>query len=209
MNTRWLIVGLGNPGKRYDRTWHNVGRMGVELLAKRHGVTMRRHRFGGVTGEGVIEGQRVLLLQPDTYMNRSGESLIKAMSFYQIPPEHLIVLYDDYDLPLGRIRIRETGSAGSHNGMKSAIQHLKTQQFWRVRVGIGPRPAGDIVDFVLDKIGRSKEPQVFNALEDAIEATELILRGEHQVAQERFNKKGSVREANGASSPDESEGDLC
>ncbi len=190
MDDRWLIVGLGNPGRRYDGTWHNIGRMGVDVLAKRHRIAMRRRRFGGVTGEGRIAGQRVLLLQPNTYMNRSGESLVRAVSFYKIPTDRVIVLYDDYDIPLRRIRIRETGSAGSHNGMKSVINHLKDQRFWRVRIGIGPRPAGDVVAFVLDKIGRGEERDVARSLEDAADATELILRGEHQVAQERFNKKG-------------------
>ncbi|HHW93514.1 MAG TPA: aminoacyl-tRNA hydrolase [Clostridiaceae bacterium] len=191
MDDLWLIVGLGNPGRRYDKTWHNVGRMGVDLLAKRHRIAMRRRRFGGVTGEGRIAGQRVLLLQPNTYMNRSGESLIRAVSFYKIPIERIIVLYDDYDIPLRRIRIRKTGSAGSHNGMKSIINHLKDQRFWRVRIGIGPRPAGDIVAFVLDKIGSGEEYDVARSLEDAADATELILRGEDQIAQERFNKKGT------------------
>lgn len=191
MDGRWLIVGLGNPGRRYDRTWHNVGRMAVDLIAKRHGITLRRRRFGGVTGEGRIAGQRVLLLQPNTYMNLSGESLIRAVSFYKIPTDRIIVLYDDYDIPLRRIRIRESGSAGSHNGMKSIINHLKDQHFWRVRIGIGPRPAGDIVAFVLDKIGRREEQDVARSLEDAADATELILRGEHQVAQERFNRRSS------------------
>lgn len=191
MDSLWLIVGLGNPGRRYDRTWHNVGRMGVDVLAKRHRIAMGRRRFGGVTGEGVIAGQRVLLLQPDTYMNLSGESLMRAMSFYKILPDHIVVLYDDFDIPLRRIRIRETGSAGTHNGMKSIISHLKDHHFWRVRIGIGPRPEGDTVAFVLGKIGRSAERFVLEALEDAADATELILRGEHQVAQERFNKKSS------------------
>jgi len=192
MDSLWLIVGLGNPGRRYNKTWHNLGRMGVDVLAKRHQIAMRRRRFGGVTGEGRIAGQSVLLLQPDTYMNRSGESLMRAMSFYKIPNERIIVLYDDYDIPLSRIRIRETGSAGTHNGMKSIIGHLKDHHFWRVRIGIGPRPAGDTVAFVLDKIGRSAERIVAEVLEDAADATELILRGEHQVAQERFNKKGPL-----------------
>lgn len=192
MDNLWLIVGLGNPGRRYNKTWHNLGRMGVDVLAKRHQIAMRRRRFGGVTGEGRIADQRVLLLQPDTYMNRSGESLMRAMSFYKIPNERIVILYDDYDIPLSRIRIRETGSAGTHNGMKSIIDHLKDHHFWRVRIGIGPRPAGDTVAFVLDKIGRSAERIVAEVLEDAADATELILRGEHQVAQERFNKKGPL-----------------
>ncbi len=191
MEGLWLIVGLGNPGRRYDKTWHNVGRMCIDVLAKRHRIAMRRRRFGGITGEGLIAGRRVLLLQPDTYMNRSGESLLRAASYYKITPDRIIVLYDDYDIPLSRIRIRESGSAGTHNGMKSIISHLKDQRFWRVRIGIGPRPAGDVVAFVLDKIGRDDARDVAQSLEDAADATEMILRGESQAAQERFNKKRS------------------
>lgn len=187
---QWLVVGLGNPGKAYEETWHNVGRMAVDQLAHRHGLTVKRRRFRALTGDGLIEGQKVRLLQPNTYMNRSGESLVRAMAFEKIPPDHVIVLYDDFDLPLGRIRIRDQGSGGSHKGMKSILDHLKNDHFLRVRIGIGPPPPGDIVAFVLSKIPGQARADLDLAIQDACQAVELILCGQVQTAQETFNKKG-------------------
>jgi len=185
---KWLIVGLGNPGKRYDRTWHNAGRMAVETLSLRHGISIKRRRFRGLTGDGVIHGKKVRLLLPNTYMNLSGESVIRAMTFEKIAPERIIVVYDDFDLSLGRIRIRTQGSAGSHNGMKSLLQHLKSDRFPRIRIGIGP-PVGDVIQFVLSKIPESKEEALTWAIDDACEAIELLIDDRLQEAQERFNKK--------------------
>ena len=184
----WLIVGLGNPGKRYDRTWHNAGRMAVEALALRHGISIKRRRFRALTGDGVIHGKKIRLLLPNTYMNLSGESVIRAMTFEKIAPERIIVVYDDFDLSLGRIRIRTQGSAGSHNGMKSLLQHIKSDRFPRIRIGIGP-PVGDVIQFVLSKIPESKEEALTWAIDDACEAIELLLDDRLQEAQERYNKK--------------------
>lgn len=184
----WLIVGLGNPGKRYDRTWHNAGRMAVEALALRHGISIKRRRFRALTGDGVIHGKKIRLLLPNTYMNLSGESVIRAMTFEKIAPERIIVVYDDFDLSLGRIRIRTQGSAGSHNGMKSLLQHLKSDRFPRIRIGIGP-PVGDVIQFVLSKIPESKEEALTWAIDDACEAIELLIDDRLQEAQERYNKK--------------------
>ena len=185
---KWLIVGLGNPGKRYDRTWHNAGRMAVETLSLRHGISIKRRRFRGLTGDGVIHGKKVRLLLPNTYMNLSGESVIRAMTFEKIAPERIIVVYDDFDLSLGRIRIRTQGSAGSHNGMKSLLQHLKSDRFPRIRIGIGP-PVGDVIQFVLSKIPESKEEALTWAIDDACEAIDLLIDDRLQEAQERYNKK--------------------
>ncbi|MCK9350317.1 MAG: aminoacyl-tRNA hydrolase [Clostridiales bacterium] len=184
----WLIVGLGNPGKRYDRTWHNAGRMAVEALALRHGISIKRRRFRALTGDGVIHGKKIRLLLPNTYMNLSGESVIRAMTFEKIAPERIIVVYDDFDLSLGRIRIRTQGSAGSHNGMKSLLQHIKSDRFPRIRIGIGP-PVGDVIQFVLSKIPESKEEALTWAIDDACEAIELLIDDRLQEAQERYNKK--------------------
>lgn len=184
----WLIVGLGNPGKRYNRTWHNAGRMAVEALALRHGISIKRRRFRALTGDGVIHGKKIRLLLPNTYMNLSGESVIRAMTFEKIAPERIIVVYDDFDLSLGRIRIRTQGSAGSHNGMKSLLQHIKSDRFPRIRIGIGP-PVGDVIQFVLSKIPESKEEALTWAIDDACEAIELLLDDRLQEAQERYNKK--------------------
>ena len=187
---QWLVVGLGNPGKAYEETWHNVGRMAVDQLARRHGLAIKRRRFRALTGDGLIEGHKVRLLQPNTYMNQSGESLVRAMAFEKIPPDHIIVLYDDFDLPLGRIRIRDQGSGGSHKGMKSILDHLKNDHFLRVRIGIGPPPPGDIVQFVLSKIPGQARDALDLAIQDACQAVELIVCGQVQTAQETFNKKG-------------------
>ena len=185
---KWLIVGLGNPGKRYDRTWHNAGRMAGEALALRHGISIKRRRFRALTGDGVIHGKKIRLLLPNTYMNLSGESVIRAMTFEKIAPERIIVVYDDFDLSLGRIRIRTQGSAGSHNGMKSLLQHIKSDRFPRIRIGIGP-PVGDVIQFVLSKIPESKEEALTWAIDDACEAIELLIDDRLQEAQERYNKK--------------------
>lgn len=186
----WLVVGLGNPGKRYEETWHNVGWMALDKLAHRHGISVKRRRFRGLTGEGRIAEKKVRLLKPGTYMNLSGESLVRAMAFEKISPDRLIVLYDDFDLPLGRIRIRDQGSGGSHKGMRSILNHLKDDRFFRVRIGIGPPPPGDIVDFVLSRIPAKAGPLLDPAILDACDAVELIIQGQLQEAQERFNKKG-------------------
>ena len=186
----WLVVGLGNPGKTYDRTWHNVGRMAVDRLAQSHGIPVKRRRFRGLTGDGLIGGTRVRFLQPNTYMNLSGESLVRAMAFEKIPVSRIIILYDDFDLPLGRIRIRDQGSGGSHKGMKSILNHLKNDHFLRIRIGIGHTPPGDIIDIVLSKIPNQATAQLDLAIEDACQAVELIISGQLQAAQEAYNKKG-------------------
>ena len=187
----WLIVGLGNPGKDYEETWHNAGRMAVEALASRHGIKIKRRRFRGLTGQGRIHDSQVRLLLPNTYMNLSGDSLIRAMAYEKISPDRLIVLYDDFDLPLGRIRIRDQGSAGSHKGMKSVLSHLKEKPFIRIRIGIGPILGPDTIKFVLSRIPASSRSVLDTALSDAGDAVELIVGGQQQKAQEQYNKKGS------------------
>ncbi|MGI6157379.1 MAG: aminoacyl-tRNA hydrolase [Saccharofermentanales bacterium] len=186
----WLIVGLGNPGPRYEKTWHNVGRMAVERFAEQHAIPIRRHRFRGLTGTGRVDGERVRLLLPNTYMNRSGESVARAANFERTPLDRIIIVYDDFDLPLGRLRIREQGSAGSHNGMKSVIQHLQSQDFPRVRIGIGAPPSDDTIAFVLSKISRRQEAVLEEALDDASDALTRIVTGHLQSAQERYNHRG-------------------
>ncbi|HPX93869.1 MAG TPA: aminoacyl-tRNA hydrolase [Bacillota bacterium] len=185
----WLVAGLGNPGKHYDGTWHNAGRMAGEMLALRHGIRIKRRRFRGLTGEGFIDGHKVRVLLPNTFMNLSGDSLSRAMAYEGICPDRLIVLYDDFDLPLGRIRIRDQGSAGSHKGMKSILSYLPNSSFIRIRIGIGPIQGQDAAAFVLSKIPSSARAQLEAALADACDAVELIVRGQQQKAQEQYNKK--------------------
>lgn len=187
---RWLVVGLGNPGAGYADTWHNMGRIAVSVLAERHGLLLSKRRFQGITAEGRISSERVLLLQPETFMNLSGNSVASAMAYYDIAPERLIVLYDDFDLPLGYLRIRNQGSAGGHNGIKSILNHVRDEHFLRIRIGIGPVRGGDSVAFVLSRFPNEDKETVSDALSDAADAVELLLAGEVQRAMERFNRKG-------------------
>ncbi|NLZ66785.1 MAG: aminoacyl-tRNA hydrolase [Clostridiaceae bacterium] len=186
---RWLIVGLGNPGARYEDTWHNMGRIAVSVFAERHGLLLSKRRFQGITAEGRIAGKRVLLLQPETFMNLSGNSVASAMAYYDIAPTRLIVLYDDFDLPLGYLRIRNQGGAGSHNGMKSILNHVRDQHFFRVRIGIGPVRGNDNVVFVLSRFPKEEKEIVSETLSDAVDAVELLLTDNAQRAMERFNRK--------------------
>jgi PTH1 family peptidyl-tRNA hydrolase len=186
---RWLIVGLGNPGKRYENTWHNLGRLALQRLAERHNLSVNKIRFKALTAEGFICGQPVLLLAPETFMNLSGESVRAAADYYKIPDENIIVLYDDIDLDVGMLRIKEQGSAGTHKGMKSIIYQLNSENFPRIRIGMGPRPAGDMMDIVLAKISSQEYKIVQESLDAAAESCELILQGRIAMAQERYNHK--------------------
>jgi PTH1 family peptidyl-tRNA hydrolase len=186
---RWLIVGLGNPGKRYENTWHNLGRLALQTLADRHHLSVNKISFKALTAEGFICGQPVLLLAPETFMNLSGESVRAAAEYYKIPHEKIIVLYDDIDLDVGMLRIKGQGGAGTHKGMKSIIYQLSSENFPRIRIGMGPRPVGDMVDIVLAKIPSSDHKIVQESLDAAAESCELIIQGEIATAQERYNHK--------------------
>ena len=172
----WLIVGLGNPGERYARTWHNCGYMALERLAARLRVRVNKARFKGAYGQVDYQGKRLILLKPETYMNLSGESVQAAMRYFNVSPEHLLVFYDDIDLKLGQLRLRGQGGAGTHNGMKSLLQHLGGGNFARLRIGIGPVPPGrELVDFVLDNIPKSAEDTLAASLEQAEQAALLFI----------------------------------
>ena len=145
----YIIAGLGNPGKKYENTRHNMGFTAIDLLAEKFGIKVNKLRFKALTGEGRIAGQKVLLIKPQTYMNLSGESVRMALDYYKEPPENLIVIYDDIDIPTGSIRIRKKGSAGTHNGMKSIIYDLQFDDFPRLRIGIGTDRKEDMIHFVL------------------------------------------------------------
>lgn len=154
MSDRWLIVGLGNPGAQYEKTRHNIGFMVVQALAERHGIKGQQDKkFNAMVGAGHLDGHAVLLAQPLTYMNLSGESVGKILAYYKIPPEQLLVIYDDAALPVGKIRVRQSGSAGGQKGMKSIIQHLSGNEgFPRLRIGIGPpNDKWDMADHVLSR----------------------------------------------------------
>jgi PTH1 family peptidyl-tRNA hydrolase len=184
-----LIVGLGNPGARYEKTRHNVGWMALDALAKKHGVEISKSGFQGLYGEWRRGAEKIILLKPSTYMNLSGKSVGPAANFYKIPPAEILVVYDDLDLPPGKLRIREKGSAGGHNGMKSLIEELGTQEFPRVRIGIGrPAPGWQVVDWVLAPFGADDLPLITAAVDEAVKAMETWLDEGTLAAMNKHNR---------------------
>lgn len=171
-----LIVGLGNPGKQYAKTRHNIGFEVIDELSSRLSIPLDQAKLKGNYGIGNVHGEKVLLLKPLTYMNLSGESIRAVMDYYQIDQEDLLVIYDDLDLPVGKIRLRQKGSAGGHNGIKSTISHLGSQVFNRIRIGIDRPETGVFVpDYVLGKFRREEQPEVLTAIEKAADACEAWL----------------------------------
>lgn len=176
----WLVVGLGNPGLNYARTRHNVGFRAVDALAEKLGVKIDRARFRGLTAQASAGGEKLLLLKPQTFMNDSGLSVMDAARFYKLPPERVLVLFDDISLPVGRLRIRADGSAGGHNGIKSIIGGLNSQSFPRVKIGIGakPHPDYDLADWVLSNFTGPEDKLITEAAVRAADAAlEIIARG--------------------------------
>lgn len=173
----WLIVGLGNPGEKYENTRHNVGFMVVDELAERESKPIQRLKFKALTNTLTISGEKVLVMKPVTYMNLSGEAVRQAMDFYKIQPEHILVISDDTALAVGRLRIRAKGSAGGHNGLKNIIQHLGTDQFPRLRVGVGekPHPDYDMADWVLGTFQGEDKKAIDATVKRAADAVECIL----------------------------------
>lgn len=186
MSERWLIVGLGNPGRRYKDTWHNLGYMAVDRLATKYEQKIKKSRFLGKTAEAVIAGKHVLFLKPTTFMNRSGMSVRAASDFFRIPPERILVIADDIDLTFGQIRLRGRGSAGSHNGLRD-IQAALGQEYARLRLGMGPRPEGDLVGVVLERIPKEKEKPLTDMLQRAADCAETFLREGLEAAQQVYN----------------------
>lgn len=187
----WLIVGLGNPGREYEKTRHNVGFRTVELLAKQANVKIDRAKFRGLTASCTLAEQKLLLLKPETFMNLSGEAVHLAAMYYQIPISHILVLSDDISLPVGKIRVRAEGSAGGHNGLKSIISHLGSQDFPRVRIGVGakPHPDYDLADWVLSSFSAEEEKALAPAVENAAAAVLELIQNGPQRAAGKFNGK--------------------
>jgi PTH1 family peptidyl-tRNA hydrolase len=186
----FIIAGLGNPGSKYEDTRHNVGFQVIDLLAKEYNVKVKDRKFGAFLGSAVIGMEKVLLLKPQTFMNRSGESIAAALKFYQLEASSgLIVIYDDVALAPGRIRIRTKGSAGGHNGIKNIILHAKTQEFLRIKIGVGEKPLEwDLADYVLSRIPKNERTAVREAQEHAMDALPLLLRGEIERAMNEYNR---------------------
>lgn len=185
----WLIVGLGNPGDNYARTRHNVGFRAVDRLAERLGTRLDRAKFRGLYGQALWQGQKLFLLKPQTFMNASGLSVMDAARFYKLPPERVLVLSDDISLEVGRLRVRASGSAGGHNGIKSIIGALNSEAFPRVKIGVGakPCPEYELADWVLSNFTASEEKRLVPALDDAgLAALEVLQNGVPEAAN-RFN----------------------
>ncbi len=187
----FIITGLGNPDKQYEGTRHNVGFDVIDRLADKYNISVDTKKHRAYIGKGIIEGQKVILAKPQTYMNLSGESVRSLVDYYKIDPEQeLLVIYDDIDLGVGSLRIREKGSAGGHNGIKNIIAHLGTQVFPRIRVGVGEKPKGyDLADYVLGHFSKAERELMDQGYDNAVHAAGLIVSGEIKEAMNEYNRK--------------------
>lgn len=182
-----LIIGLGNPGKEYEKTRHNTGFMVIDKLADKLGVSIEQNKFKGLYTKLKYKGEDVILLKPQTCMNLSGESVRQVMDFFKIKQEDILVIYDDMDMPVGKLRLRQTGSAGGHNGMKNIILHTGSQNFNRVRVGIGRHPYMKVVDYVLSKFTQDEMIDMEKGIDNASEAVIDYLNNGFSHAMNNFN----------------------
>ncbi|MGG7059499.1 aminoacyl-tRNA hydrolase [Clostridium nigeriense] len=182
----FLVVGLGNPGKEYDGTRHNIGFEAVDYISKKYNIDVNRTKFKGVFGEGFINGCKVVLLKPTTYMNLSGESIREAINFYKLEKEEVIVIYDDISLEVGKLRIREKGSAGGHNGIKSIIANMSTDVFPRIKIGVG-QPKGDLVSHVLGKFSKEELQDLNEVIDASAKAVEIIIKDGTKEAMNELN----------------------
>lgn len=187
----FVIVGLGNPGKNYEKTRHNAGFMAIDAIADKYGISIKEKKHKALCGTGVIEGQKVLLVKPQTYMNLSGESVGEVLNFYKLDPEEeMLVIFDDISLAPGNIRIRKKGSAGGHNGIKSLITHTGTQGFMRIKVGVGEKPKGwDLADYVLGHFSEDDTKKLEEVMPDIVRAAVLMMQGDVDKAMNDYNAK--------------------
>ena len=184
----YIIVGLGNPERRYDGTRHNIGFSAVTALADIYGISMDMKKHRAVCGKGVIDGQKVILAMPQTYMNLSGESVRELMDYYKCDLSDLIVIYDDISLDVGKLRIRAKGSAGGHNGIKNIIAQLGTQEFTRIKIGVGEKPAKmDLADYVLGRFSKEEQPIIRESADRAREAVCEMITHDVASAMNKFN----------------------
>ena len=185
----FIIVGLGNPGKKYELTRHNAGFLFADLLANQNGEKISKIQFKSVTANITLGGHRCLLMKPQTFMNNSGEAVKQAASFYKIPPENIIVVFDDISLPCGKMRIRRKGSDGGHNGIKSIIYLLNSDKFPRIKLGVGekPHPEYDLADWVLSSFKKNELDSLREAAENACKAAEMMVQGNIDGAMSNFN----------------------
>ncbi|GJM17396.1 MAG: peptidyl-tRNA hydrolase [Thermodesulfobacteriota bacterium] len=190
-----LVVGLGNPGKEYTLTKHNVGFLVIDELGKRIGIDIKKDKFQSLCGEGFLEGNKILLLKPQTYMNRSGGAVSSASDFYKIPPENIIVIHDEMDISLGRIMIKPGGGSAGNNGIKSIISHLGTKDFIRLRIGIGkPRAKSDGANHVLSSFSKSEGAMVEDSIQTAADAVLEVINNGLEKAMNKYNVKSKNQE---------------
>ena len=186
----YIIAGLGNPTREYEKTRHNVGFDTIDVLADKLNTSVDEKKFKGLYGKGIIAGEKVILLKPQTFMNLSGESVREAADFYKVDPEHIIVIYDDISLDVGQLRIRKKGSAGGHNGIKNIIAHLGGQVFPRINVGVGEKPPKwDLADYVLGHFSKEEQEQMEEGYEHAVCAVKEIVTGNIEAAMNEYNRK--------------------
>ena len=185
----WLIVGLGNPGKEYAATRHNIGFITLDRLAQQEHFDIKKIKFKSLVCDTVFAGKRCMMMKPSTFMNNSGEAVGECARFYKIPPEHILVIYDDINFDPGVMRIRKKGSDGGHNGMKSIIYHLNSNAFPRIRMGVGakPHPEYDLADWVLSGFSESEKKALEPAIDNACDAIRQIVAGEIDAAMNRYN----------------------
>lgn len=185
----YIIVGLGNPGKKYENTRHNVGFRCIDILAEEYNISVLECKHKAILGKGYIDGQKVVLVKPQTFMNLSGESVRSVLDFYKADPEsELIVIYDDISLAPGALRIRKKGSAGGHNGIKNILQHLDNDIFKRIKVGVGEKPAGyDLADYVLGHFTPAENKEVNEACKKAADAVKLLVQEKTDEAMNKYN----------------------
>lgn len=192
----YIIAGLGNPKREYDNTRHNIGFALIDALADQYNISVMDMKHKALTGKGMINGQKVILVKPLTFMNLSGESIRPIVDYYKIDVStELIVISDDISLPPGQIRVRKKGSAGGHNGLKNIIQHLGSEEFQRIRIGVGEKPAGyDLADYVLGHFSKEEQPLIREGVEKAMKAATMMLEGDVDRAMNEFNRKKMIQE---------------
>ncbi len=182
-----VIVGLGNPGKKYENTRHNMGFKAIDQLSEKWQIPVEKNKHQALVGEGRLHGEKVILVKPQTFMNQSGISVKSIVDYYQVPLEKLLIIYDDLDLSLGTVRIRKNGGAGTHNGMRSVVSHLGQKAFPRIRIGIGNKEEISMVQFVTGKISKEEEQILNQTVEQVAEAVDVILNHGIDKAMNRYN----------------------
>ena len=191
----FIIAGLGNPGKEYEYSRHNAGFLCLDILSNKEGFKTDRMKFKSLVADTVINGHRCLVMRPQTFMNNSGEAIREAAQFYKIPPEKCIVIFDDIDIPMGALRIRRKGSAGSHNGVKSIVYHLNSDNFPRIKIGVGskPHPDYDLKDFVLGSFSKHEKDVLTDTMSTACDAIKYILDGDIDKAMQKCQLTGEKK----------------